>query len=107
MRISIGQRLFLSVLLAILGVVATAIVLMRQNVTRSAGEYALNIELERLDELSRALATRYARAGWAFLPANAQARRGWIAAEMARLDQARDGAEAPVAPPAAPAPVAP
>jgi two-component system sensor histidine kinase BaeS len=109
-RISIGQRLFLSVLLAILGVVATAIVLMRQNVTRSAGEYALNIELDRLDELSRALATRYARAGWSFLPASAAARRGWIVGEMARLDQARDGSVAPVAPvapPAAPAPVAP
>lgn len=113
MRISIGQRLFLSVLLAIVGVVATAIVLMRQNVTRSVGEYALNIELDRLDELSRALANRYARAGWSFLPEDANARRGWIARELQRLDRVRQGDDAglPVAPPAAPAapvpPVAP
>ena len=111
-RISIGQRLFLSVLLAIVGVVATAIVLMRQNVTHSVGEYALNIELDRLDELSRALAQRYARAGWAFLPADTGARRGWIAREMHRLDRVRNGAggmlpSAPPAPPAAPAPPAP
>jgi two-component system sensor histidine kinase BaeS len=106
-RISIGQRLFLSVLLAILGVVATAIVLMRQNVTKSAGEYALNIELDRLDELSRALAARYAGAGWSFLPADAGARRAWIAREMARLDQARNGNDVPLAPPAPPAAPAP
>ena len=91
MRISIGQRLFLSVLLAILGVVATAIVLMRQDVTRSVGEYALNIELDRLDELSRALAGRYASAGWSFLPAGEAARRGWIAGELRRLDALRNG----------------
>jgi len=108
-RLSIGQRLFCSVLLAIVGVVATAIVLMRQNVTRSVGEYALNIELDRLDELSRALAQRYARAGWAFLPADAAARRSWIAREMHRLDQVRDGSAGtlPVAPPAVLVPPAP
>lgn len=129
MRISIGQRLFLSVLLAILGVVATAIVLMRQNVTRSVGEYALNIELDRLDELARALANNYAGAGWSFLPTGADARRGWIAGEMQRLDRIRNGgagalpgalatppappippahcaAPAAPAPPAVPAPVA-
>ena len=108
MRISIGQRLFVSVLLAILGVVATAIVLMRQNVTRSVGEYALNIELDRLDELSRALAGRHAAsAGWSFLPAGADARRGWIAREMRRLDRVRNGGDgalpmALIAPPAPP-----
>ena len=110
MRISIGQRLFLSVLLAIVGVVATAIVLMRQNVTHSVGEYALNIELDRLDELSRALAGRHARAGWSFLPDGADARRGWIARELQRLDRIRQGGDAvlPSATPEAPvAPVAP
>jgi two-component system sensor histidine kinase BaeS len=110
-RISIGQRLFCSVLLAIVGVVATAIVLMRQNVTRSVGEYALNIELDRLDELSRALSQRYASAGWAFLPADSTMRRDWIVREMRRLDQARNGTggalPAPPPPPAAPLPPAP
>ena len=95
MRISIGQRLFLSVLLAILGVVATAIVLMRQNVTHSVGTYALNIELDRLDDLSRALASRYAGAGWSFLPAGSDGRRSWIAQELRRLDQVRNGGALP------------
>ncbi|MES2756261.1 MAG: ATP-binding protein [Pseudomonadota bacterium] len=107
MRISIGHRLFVSVLLAILAVAATAIALMRQNVTDSFGDYALNIELDRLDELSGALAARYrARAGWDFLPAGAEARRQWIAAELARLQQLRLTVPpvAPVAPVAAAAP---
>ena len=111
-RLSIGQRLFLSVLLAIVGVVATAIVLMRQNVTHSVGEYALNIELDRLDELSRALAQRHARSGWAFLPQGTDARRSWLAREMQRLDRVRNGlgdalTSAPPAPPTPPAPPAP
>lgn len=106
MRISIGQRLFFSVLLAILGVVATAIVLMRQNVTHSVGTYALNIELDRLDDLSRALASRYASAsnGWSFLPAGTDNRRSWIAQELRRLGQVRSGG-APTLP-ILPAPVA-
>jgi two-component system sensor histidine kinase BaeS len=111
-RLSIGQRLFLSVLLAILGVVATAIVLLRQNVTHSVGEYALNIELDRLDELSRALAARHAQSGWDFLPADTEARRSWIARDMRRLARIRNGGEeitlpAPPAPPAPPVPPVP
>jgi two-component system sensor histidine kinase BaeS len=104
LRIPIGLRLFASVLLAILAVAATAIALMRQNVTDSFGDYALQIEVGRLDELSGALAERYrARASWDFLPADAAGRRQWIARELARLQQQRM-----VAPPAAPAaPVAP
>jgi two-component system sensor histidine kinase BaeS len=72
LRIAIGHRLFVSVLLAILLVAATGIVLMRQNVLRSFAEYASNIELDRLDELSNALAQRYqTRRGWDFLSAGA------------------------------------
>jgi two-component system sensor histidine kinase BaeS len=78
LRISIGHRLFASVLLAILAVAATGIVLMRQNVLRSFSEYAVNIELDRLEELSSALARRYqSGGGWGFLPASqADRRRG-------------------------------
>ena len=76
-RISIGLRLFLSVLLAILGVVATAVVLMRENVNRGVGEYALNVELDRLGGLAGTVETNYARDGWTFLPAGAAARRQW------------------------------
>lgn len=93
MRISIGLRLFISVLLAILGVVATAVVLMRENVTRGVGEYALNVELDRLAGLAGTLEARHAAAGWSFLPADAAARRRWPGAQAGMA-----------APPALPAP---
>ncbi|MCA1245168.1 ATP-binding protein [Massilia sp. MS-15] len=104
MKFSIGHRLFLSVLLAILAVAASAVYLLRQNVLASFGDYAVGIELDRLDELSGALAARYRDAGgWTFLPA-ADARRGWIAAELARLQEARQRrVPAPPAVPVVPA----
>lgn len=113
MRFSIGHRLFASVLLAILAVAMTALVLMRQNVMSSFAEYAVNIELDRLDELSGTIAARYqARQDWHFLPAGADGRTHWIAQELARLQRRREpGAAAPEppeppAPPAMPAPPA-
>jgi two-component system sensor histidine kinase BaeS len=107
LRISIGHRLFASVLLAILAVTATGIVLMRQNVLRSFSEYAVNIELDRLEELSAALARRYqSGGGWGFLPASQADRRRSIAAELARLQSSRLAQGVPVTP-AAPAPPAP
>jgi two-component system sensor histidine kinase BaeS len=95
LRISIGHRLFVSVLLAILAVAAAGIGLMRHKVMQSFSEYAVNIELDRLEELSQDLGRRYALQGsWAFLPAEPKQRR-WIAAELRRLQlqraAARDG----------------
>lgn len=111
MRISIGHRLFASVLLAILAVAATAIALMRQNVMNSFGEYAVNIELDRLEQLSGELARQYqVGKNWDFIPAD---RTGWISAELARLQSQRLLVVPPVppVPPVAPvkpvAPVAP
>jgi two-component system sensor histidine kinase BaeS len=107
LKISIGHRLFASVLLAILAVAATAIVLMRQNVMSSFGEYAVNIELDRLEQLSGDIARQYQqRKGWDFLPPE---RARWISAELARLQLQRMlvAPPAPAAPPAAPAPPAP
>lgn len=95
MRISIGVRLFLSVLLAILGVVATAVMLMRENVTRGVGEYALSVELDRLSGLASTLEARHANAGWTFLPTAATARRQWPAADV----NAGTRVPAPPAPP--------
>jgi two-component system sensor histidine kinase BaeS len=107
LRFSIGHRLFASVLLAILAVAATGIALMRQNVLSSFSEYAANIELDRLEGLSDALARRYATSGdWRFLPAGAGARRSFIAAELAILQSERLVPPAPPRPPAAPAPTA-
>jgi two-component system sensor histidine kinase BaeS len=88
LRISIGHRLFASVLLAMLAVAAAGIVLMRHNVMRSFSEYAANIELDRLEELSRDLGRRHAEHGsWQFLPQ--AGRHGWIAGELARLQRLR------------------
>jgi two-component system, OmpR family, sensor histidine kinase BaeS len=104
MKISIGHRLFISVLLAIVLVAASAVALMRQNVVDSFGDYALQIELDRLAQLSDSLAERYAATGnWEFVPAANRPR--WIAEELARLQQRRTvSAVAPGAPvaPAAP-----
>jgi len=113
MTFSIGHRLFASVLLAILAVAASAVFLLRQNVLASFGDYAVGIELDRLDELSAALARQYrARGGWDFIPGDG--RQAWIARELERLQQVRDSGlplqpvlPAAVAAPAAPAAPAP
>jgi two-component system sensor histidine kinase BaeS len=106
-KIAIGHRLFASVLLAMLTVAAAAVLLLRQNVLDSFGDYAVAIELDRLEELSTALARQYReRGGWAFLPSGDD-RRDWIGDELARLQSVR-GMPAPTVPPVAPvAPVAP
>ena len=111
MKISIGLRLFLSVLLAILAVTASAVWLLRQTVLEGFGDYAVQIELDRLEGLSNELARRYADAGgWRFVPRRDTARRAWLGDELARQQAVRAGALAPAAPalPAAPAaPAAP
>jgi len=100
LKISIGHRLFASVLLAILAVAAGAVYLLRQNVLAGFGDYAVGIELDRLDELSGALARQYRGHGnWRFLP-EGDARRQWIARELERLQREREAAA--LAPPAAP-----
>ncbi|WP_460829632.1 hypothetical protein, partial [Massilia agilis] len=90
MRISIGHRLFASVLLAILAVAVAGIALMRHNVMRSFSEYAVNIELDRLEELSHDLgARRGSRGGWDFVPRDPGARRRWIGDQLRRLELGR------------------
>jgi two-component system, OmpR family, sensor histidine kinase BaeS len=107
LKFSIGHRLFASVLLAILLVAAGAVLLLRQNVLAGFGDYAVAIELDRLDELSAALAARYRADGnWRFIPD--EERHDWIATELQRLQRVRAPAgvapvaPAPPAPPAAP-----
>jgi len=105
LKVSIGHRLFASVLLAILAVAAGAVYLLRQNVLAGFGDYAVGIELDRLDELSGSLGRQYrgnggGSGGWAFLPAG-DARAGWIARELERLQREREEAAAPPPAPAA------
>jgi two-component system sensor histidine kinase BaeS len=100
LKISIGHRLFASVLLAILAVAAGAVYLLRQNVLAGFGDYAVGIELDRLEELSGSLARQYrSHGGWSFLPAD-EVRGRWIARELERLQSAREDVVPP--PPAAP-----
>jgi two-component system sensor histidine kinase BaeS len=95
LKISIGHRLFASVLLAILAAAAGAVYLLRQNVLAGFGDYAVGIELDRLEELSGSLARQYrSHEGWTFLPAD-ESRGRWIARELERLQRAREDA-APV-----------
>jgi two-component system sensor histidine kinase BaeS len=113
LKFSIGHRLFASVLLAILAVAAAAVFLLRQNVLASFGDYAVGIELDRLEELSTALARQYrAHHGWDFIPR--ETRQDWIAQELARLQRVREtgapaapAAAVPPVPPVPPAPPAP
>ncbi|HEU4850768.1 MAG TPA: ATP-binding protein [Telluria sp.] len=106
MRISIGHRLFAAVLLAILAVTASGIALMRHKVLGSFADYAMQIELDRLDELAASLGRQHTALGdWSFVPAGAALRRDWIATELLRLEQNRK-LPAPPAPPAAPRPPA-
>lgn len=96
LKFSIGHRLFASVLLAILAVAAGAVFLLRQNVLAGFGDYAVAIELDRLDELSAALARRYrSHGGWDFIPS--EGRQAWIARELERLQRERDGGAVPPA----------
>jgi two-component system sensor histidine kinase BaeS len=105
-RLSIGHRLFASVLLAILAVATSAIMLLRQQVTDSFSEYAQSIELDRLGELSSALAAGYqAQGGWGYIGGDQAARQEWVVGELARLQRER-AAPAPPTPPATPAAVA-
>jgi two-component system sensor histidine kinase BaeS len=98
---SIGHRLFASVLLAILAVAAGAVFLLRHNVLAGFGDYAVAIELDRLDELSAALARRYrSQGGWDFIPADG--RQAWIARELERLQREREALLAPPGVPAVP-----
>jgi len=99
LKISIGLRLFFSVLLAILAVTASAVWLLRQTVLEGFGDYAVQIELDRLEGLSNDLARRYADAGgWRFVPRRDTARRAWLSEELARQQAVRTSAVAPVAP---------
>ncbi len=101
MKFSIGHRLFAAVLLALLAVTATGIALMRHNLMASFSTYAVEIELDRLQQLSSDIAQQYqAASGWRFVPSATEARRNWVSDELVRLQSA--GPPLPPTPPAPP-----
>jgi two-component system sensor histidine kinase BaeS len=86
MKFSIGQRLFVAVLLAITAVSAAGLAVMRANVLHSFSTYAAKIELDRLQGLTDALQAQYgAHAGWSFLPDAYAGRTAWVREELERL----------------------
>lgn len=91
MKFSIGVRLFIAVLLSIFGVAALALALMAEKVSESFADYAIQIELNRLQEVSDDLQMRYAEhQDWSFLPTDAQEKRDWLSAELIRLYQQKN-----------------
>lgn len=90
MKISLGWRLFFAVLMSLMTVVAAALLLMREKVSHSFADYALKIELDRLQEVGDAIQERYAQHGdWSFLPTQAAQKQMWINQELLRLYQAK------------------
>ena len=88
MKFSIGLRLFFAFLLSIFGVAAMGLALMAGKVSESFSDYAIQIELNRLQEVSETLQIRYAEQNsWSFIPANQQEKIAWISAELLRLYQ--------------------
>jgi two-component system sensor histidine kinase BaeS len=87
-KFSIGVRLFIAVLLSIIAVAALALLLMAEKVRDSFSDYATQIELHRLEEVSQSLLARYAeKENWSFLPGASQEKIEWVSAELLRLYQ--------------------
>jgi two-component system sensor histidine kinase BaeS len=90
MKLSIGWRLFFAVLVSLITIVTVALFLMREKVSSSFADYALKIELDRLQEVSVAIQAQYAEQGdWTFLPKEPKQKQAWINLELLRLYQAK------------------
>jgi two-component system sensor histidine kinase BaeS len=88
LKFSIAFRLFTAVLLAIILVASVAIVMMREKLSTSFADYAVKIELDRLQEVSDALEKQYAMThDWSFLPDNESEQKNWITQELKRINQ--------------------
>jgi len=83
-RFSIGHRLFLAALLAILAVAVLGVALVRWRLLDGHATSAVVDEMPLLDALVDTLATRYAQhGGWSFLPPLSDARTTWLRDEFA------------------------
>ena len=94
-RFSIGQRLFLAVMLSFLAVAMVGVELVRwklvDNFAEHAEENAALGELERLGDLRRSLTAQYRQhRDWSFLPAATEQRKSWLQETLARANAMRD-----------------
>ncbi|MBR7801020.1 ATP-binding protein [Undibacterium fentianense] len=88
MKLSIGWRLFVAVLFALLSVISIALFLMQRKISTNFADYAAKIELDRLQELSESIQTQYQQYGeWHFLPEKQQEKVVWIHRQLLQLYQ--------------------
>lgn len=91
LKLSLGWRLFIAVLLSMICIVAIALYLMRDKVSNSFADYALKIELDRLQEVSDEIKSQYAQnRDWSFLPEDTRQKQIWITQELLRLYQIKN-----------------
>jgi len=90
-KFSIGLRLFFAVLLSILSVALISLLVMSEKVISNFSDYAANIDLDRLHEVSNELSAQYrVNHDWSFLPKTPEEQRLWFGKELTRIHQKRE-----------------
>jgi two-component system sensor histidine kinase BaeS len=93
MKLPLGHRLFLAMLVSAIAMAAVELVLVRWKLFGSAAELPKTVERARLGDLSDALSAQYRQhQDWSFLPTDSDARKAWIRDELTRLQSARNAA---------------
>lgn len=78
MKVSIGHRLFLAVLLSFLAVAAIGVELVRWRLSDNFSQRVPNTELEHVGGLVSMVSAQYRQHhDWSFLPVDATARKAW------------------------------
>ncbi len=91
MKFSIGLRLFFAVLLSILSVALVSLLVMSEKVISNFSDYAANIDLDRLHEVSNELSAQYRiNRDWSFLPNTPDEQRLWFGKELTRIHEKRE-----------------
>ncbi len=94
LKLSIGLRLFLAVLLSIMTVALVGVETTRWKLFDHASDVPARIESESVAKLSDALSTQYRQHhDWSFLPADSARRKTWLREELMRSQE--DGAAKP------------
>ena len=88
MKVSIGQRLFLAVLLSFLAVAAVGVELVRWRMSDNFSLSVPNTELEHVGSLVSTLSAQYRQHhDWSFLPVDAKVRKAWLREVLSRSPQ--------------------
>jgi len=96
LKFSIGNRLFLAMLLSALAVAAVTVELVRWKLFDNFTDHPIYSGTDRVDDLVAALSTQYREHnGWSFLPADSAARKKWLFDQWERTRNSRDVVSAP------------